>query len=236
MVEIALYADQGANPRKLARALRNWGFAVTLIKRPDLPQLTANSFDLLYLPGGWYRFSETLNEQIRDFVLTGGGCIGTCAGAYNVAGYIPVIPGRVLRANFRGRLYLEPQQGSHPILRGVVQRCTRHKDRRWEPIAATHLGGPLILPEDRDSIVASYDLEGELGALVAASVGNGRAVAIASHPELPLAPLPRMDSSRRTQKPLPQGDESLIVRNAVLWATKHRVPKPELAYPAKRNE
>jgi len=224
-MRIALHADKGANPRRLARVLRGWGFSVTLVQAEDLGRLNRAEFDLLYLPGGWYQFDRSINRAILSFVRAGGGCVGTCAGAYLVGGYIPVIPGRVLRANFRGRLYLEPQSGSHPILRGVVRRCTRHKERKWEPIAATHLGGPVILPKDPAHIVASYDWEGELGAIVAAQVGAGRAVAIASHPELPLAKLPASDSTRKSGAPLRQGEESLMVRNAVLWAMKKRVPR-----------
>jgi glutamine amidotransferase-like uncharacterized protein len=224
-VKIALYAGHGTHPRLLARALRGWGFPVTLVRDEDIEELGRSDFGLLYLPGGWYQFGQKANQAILDFVREGGGCVGSCAGAYLVAGTIPVIPGRVLRSNVRGRLYLEPQAGNHPILRGIVRKCLRHKGRRWEPIAVTHQGGPMMFPADPSHIVASYDWEGEVGAVVAAPVGRGRAVAISSHPELPLASLPRSDPARKGGQPLRQGDQRLLVRNAVLWALKRRVPK-----------
>ena len=222
-IHIGIYSDEGANSTKLARTLKNWGFAVSPLKQRDLTAKVLRDFDLLYLPGGWYQFDDSANEAIISYVAQGGGCIGSCAGSYLVAGRIPLIPGRVLRSTFRGRLYLEPQQGDHPILKGVVHPCARHHERQWEQIAVTHLGGPFIFPDNPAHIVASYDTEGEIGAIVAASVGKGRAVAIASHPELAVAALPVSDSSnlRRTHKLslLPQGNAKLIVRNAVLWAT-----------------
>jgi glutamine amidotransferase-like uncharacterized protein len=231
MLRVAMYAGKGTNPNRLARALRGWGFDVTRIDEDALTRSGLKRFDVLYLPGGWYRFGAEANAAVLHFVKAGGGCVGSCAGAYLVGGYIPIIPGRVLRANFRGRLYLEPQRGSHPILRGVVRRCTRHQDRRWEPIAVTHLGGPMILPRDKKAVVASYDVEGEIGAIVAAEVGRGRAVAVASHPELRLVPLPAGEGRRRRRRPLLQGHAAHLVRNAVLWAARRRVPRTPKAQP-----
>lgn len=223
-VRVGMYAGGGTNPARLTRCLRGFGFAVRALSTEVIAALTCGDCDVLYLPGGWYFFPDSAKAAIISFVRRGGGCVGTCAGAYNVAGFIPVIPGRVLRGNFRGRLYLEPQRGEHPILRGVVQPCTRHKQRQWEPIAVTHIGGPFMLPEDRRAIVASFDIEGELGALLAASVGKGRAVALASHPEMPLAQVPARDPVRQSRAPLPQGDVTLLIRNAVLWAARRPVP------------
>jgi len=221
---IAMFGSGKANFAPLAQLLERHGFPITVF---DVAKLEADAewaADVLYLPGGWYRFEDSLNRRIVDYVRQGGGCVGTCAGSYLVAGYIPIIPGRVLRANIRGRVYLEPQQGDHPILDGVVHRCTRHNERKWEQIAVTHLGGPLIFPEDRSNIIASYDTEGEIGAIVAADIGKGRAVALASHPELPLADLPAADTARQHDKARDmQGDESRIVLNAVLWAARQTV-------------
>lgn len=222
-IEVAMFSGEGTNPSPLTRCLRGFGLEVREVGLPELGALRPGT-DVLYLPGGWYFFKQDKKDAIIAFVRAGGGCVGTCAGSYNVAGHIPVIPGRVLRCNMRGRLYLEPQQGEHPILRGVVRPCTRHKDRKWEPIAVTHLGGPLMLPDDKGAIVASYDLEGGIGAILAAEIGAGRAAALASHPEHPLAELPPGDTVRNDPAPLPQGDATLLVRNAVFWAAGKEVP------------
>ena len=224
-VRVAMYSGEGTDPDPLVRALVGWGFQVRKIGPDDLRGLRRDAFDVLYFPGGWYRLEDDVNAAVLRYVQEGGGCVGTCAGAYVVAGHIPIIPGRVLRSNMRGRLYLEPQQGDHPILRGAVQPCRRHSGRKWEPIAVTHLGGPLILPDDKSAIIASYDFEGEVGAIVAARIGKGRAVALASHPELRLAALPGDDPVRKGPETLLQGDEMLIVRNAVLWAAGVEVPQ-----------
>jgi hypothetical protein len=218
---IGMYSAKGANPAPLRAVLVEWGFPVNDIAAADLPQLAEAGIDVLYLPGGWYFFTDIRREAIRQFVRAGGGCVGTCAGSYRMVDGLGLITGRVLRMNMRGRLYLEPQDGQHDILAGVVQRCTRHDQRRWEPIAVTQLGGPVILPEDRTGVIASYDVEGELGAIVVADFGDGRAVVIASHPERPLVASPYDDADAPAPPPC-QGDERLIVRNAVLWATKRK--------------
>lgn len=219
-IRIAMYAGNGANPPRLIQSLRRFGFSVWKIQKERLADLAGDGFDGLYLPGGWYQFDQPGKQAIKRFVRNGGACVGTCAGAYNVCGSIPVIPGKVLNCDMRGRLYLEPQQGNHPILRGVVRRCTRHNERDWEPIAVAHMGGPIILPRDKTSIVASYDTQGSLGAIVAADVGKGRAVALASHPEHPLRNLPPNDARSLKKGPLLQGDARLLIRNAVLWAVR----------------
>jgi hypothetical protein len=223
-VRVGMYVGEGTDPAPLVKALRQFGFPVRELKLEDINALSCETCDVLYLPGGWYFFEQPAKDAMIAFVKGGGGCVGTCAGAYNVAGHIPIIPGRVLRENIRGRIYIEPQQGEHPILKGAVQPCTRHSGRKWEPVAMTHLGGPMLLPEDKKTIVAAYDFEGEIGNILAAEIGSGRAVALASHPELRMAALPADDPARPETKPLPQGDASLILRNAVLWAAKKEVP------------
>lgn len=103
----------------------------------------------------------------------------------------------------------------------MVKLCTRHQDRpHGEAIAVTQLGRPFILPEDKSQIILSYDVEGEIGALGAAEVGQGRVVAIASHPEAALVDLPSFDALdpvKHSAQNLPQGDARLLMKNAVLW-------------------
>jgi glutamine amidotransferase-like uncharacterized protein len=224
LISVRVYHGNGADPEHIEAALCGFGFAVAPIFDDEMRRLTPVTMQVLYLPGGWYQFGQSVNSAITNYVRQGGGIVGTCAGSYLVGSKIGLFPSRTLRANFRGRLYLEPRQKNHPILNGVVQPCTRHANRPYgEPIAVTHLGGPLIFPEDKSQIVLSYDFEGEAGALVAAEVGQGRAVAIASHPELPLAELPTADMLDRAlhgERNLPQGDARLLMKNAVTWAAR----------------
>lgn len=224
MLRIRLFHGEGATPESIEAALSSFGFDVSAIGIGNLAELSSDETEVLYLPGGWYRFDSKINSAIGRFVRGGGACVGTCAGSYLVAGDLNLIPSRVLRPNIRGRVYLEPQQCTHPILRGVVQPCRRHHHRpHGEPLAMTHLGGPFLLPEDKDSVVLSYDFEGEIGALLAAEVGEGRAVAIASHPELDVSALPSgdtVDRAAHSVDKLPQGDVRLLMRNAVLWAAR----------------
>lgn len=227
-MKISVYHDQGSNPPRIIAALHSFGWETVAIERAELANLSPDDTQVLYLPGGWYQFDEVTYRALRRFVSEGGGCVGTCAGAYLVGGASGLIPGRVLRPNIRGRVYIEPRQGEHPILRDVVRPCTRHDKRpHGEQIAVTHLGGPFLLPEDKSAIIASFDFEGEIGAIAAAPLGKGRAVAIAPHPELPLADLAAADVLDRvthSEANLPQGNAALLVRNAVLWAAGQDIP------------
>lgn len=215
---IAFFASKFCNPEFLDTALGDAGFAVTLSDLDALASLDRGDFDVLYLPGGWYTFAPPVVERIQRFVASGGGCVGSCCGAYVIIDNLKLIPGRTQRVSFRGRLAIEPQQGTHPILRDIAMPCTRHPDRVWEPVAMTHLGGPLMHPEDPATILASYDFEGEIGALLAADFGKGRVVAIASHPEMDLCPLPPGDPANAGTGKLPQGDAHQIIARAVRWA------------------
>jgi hypothetical protein len=216
MPTVHLLADSGCNPVQLQRFTQSLGYEVRLIERPALLKLSHSGAAMVLFPGGWYSLNQEQKQATVEFVRGGGGCVGVCAGAYQVAGYIPLIPGRVLRCGFRGRVYLEPVRGDHPVLCEVARPCTRHQDRRWEPVPVTHMGGPFMFPEDRGAVVATYDTEGELPALLAAEVGAGRAVAIASHPECREAPLPPEDPFIS----YPHGDPRLILANALRWVMK----------------
>jgi len=217
-LRVAFFSSKFCNPEFLDTALSDAGFAVTPCDLEALAALDRRDFDVLYLPGGWYTFAPPLVERIRAFVTAGGGCVGSCCGAYVIIDNLKLIGGRTRRVSFRGRLSIEPQQGEHPILRDIAMPCTRHPDRTWEPVAMTHLGGPLMYPDDPTTILASYDFEGEIGALLATGLGKGRVVAIASHPEMPLCPLPPGDPANAGSGKLPQGDAHQIIAQAVRWA------------------
>jgi len=234
-VKVGMYHGSGANHQAMFYYLGKWGFDVQLVGKDQLTNLPAAGIDVLFLSGGWYRFDETIYAALRAFVDEGGGVVSSCAGAYLVAGDSGIIPGRVHNNNIRGRVYMEPQQGEHPILKHVVRPCTRHNKRKFESIAMTHHGGPMIFPQDRSHIILSFDIEGEVGSLVAADRGKGRAVAIAPHPEYPLAALPEADVKRLNDRPYDQqGQEWQIIRNAVLWAARREqeIPSEPATTPA----
>jgi hypothetical protein len=231
-LDIRIYTGKGCNPQRIADFLALLGHKLTPISHGELTSLPDSGASLLMFPGGWYPIGKDEGAAIRKYVDQGGGCVGICAGSYQVGGYIPVIPGRVLRSNFRGRAYLEPKQGDHPVLQGVARRCTRHRDREWEQVPVTQLGGPLMLPEDRSWTIASFDFEGEVSALSAAELGRGRAVAISSHPELAMADVPSADTLGPwpTPEKATFGDRRAILANAVRWAAGQSVdPEGDLA-------
>jgi|GEM_PF-1377813 hypothetical protein len=221
-VRVGMYHGPGANHQAMFHYLGVWGFDPKLVSKDQLLSLDQLNIDVLFLPGGWYHFTEEIYAALRAFVEAGGGVVGSCAGSYLVAGDSGLIPARVLNNNIRGRVYMEPQNGTHPILKHVVFPCKRHNQRQWERIAMTQHGGPMIMLQDRSHQVLSYDTGGEITSLAAADRGKGRAVAIAPHPEYPLAALPAADTTRDKDRPYDQqGQEWQIVRNAVLWAA-HR--------------
>ncbi len=229
--------DRNANILRFIRCLTFWGMRFSPVWRDELESLPASGIDVLLLPGGWYGIGRVPGQDqyvvsataadkrqgaaVRRFVRNGGGLVGVCAGAFNVV-WLGLIDADISRTSGAGIHSLEMVQASHPLLKGVARRAVGRKDRRWQAVPVMRISGPVFFPKDSQTLIASYDWEQRLGAVLAADADRGRAVAVSPHPErtehdsglceVPLAPLMPV---------------AVLLRNALLWAAHREVPAPK---------
>ncbi len=236
--KIGLYInDPQADILPIVRALRAWNLRFEALWRADLRRLKPGDVDVLLLHGGWYGLDRepgmdqhgpqqrgpehrALAAAVRGFVMTGGGIVGLCCGAYNVI-WMDLIEADISRTSGVGPHALETVDGRHPIVKGVVERAVGRRDRAWLPLPVMRIGGPVMFPKHREHMLMSYDWEGRLGAVLAAPCGRGRAVAISPHPERLIG---ETETGALQTGPLPRC--ALLLRNALLWsAGADRLPK-----------
>ena len=205
---VALFSGEGSDVSRFPTLLEMWNFPFRKVKEEHLQRITVESFDVLCLPPGYYQFKESINDAITHFVHDGGGCVGACCGAWNIACSISLIPCTYNQIFMEGKVLLHPKRSDHPILRDHVK--PKPGDGGWEWLPMTHVNGALFVPEDQDSVLATFDEKGEFAAILASEVGSGRVVAISSHAEIDI------------QVGECVVDNSPILRDAFLWAANLR--------------
>ena len=228
-LRVGLYVnDPKASVLRLVRCLRNWAMDFTTIWRQELKALAPGDVDVLLLHGGWYGIDRVPGQEqyekrekpengpmadaVRGFVASGGGIVGVCAGAFNVV-WLGLIEADISRTQGCGMHALETVDETHPIVHGVVERAAGRKDRKWNALPVIRINGPIFFPKRREQMVMSYDWERRLGAILAASYGRGRAVAISPHPEF--------QETEVEGGPVLDGEPmraALLLRNALLWS------------------
>jgi len=168
------------------------GMETTLVDAKAIRSGALDGMDLLIMPGGRsWNMSSALGEEgaqrVQEFIRSGGGYIGTCAGSFlGLPFALREGAGRadmVVRFNERAK-----------ALAGITKKTQR----------VTYVGGPIFLPSepvpDSDvEVIATYDsnintwtdkplptMAGQ-GAMVAGRVGRGRVFVSTVHPEDDLA-------------------------------------------------
>jgi glutamine amidotransferase-like uncharacterized protein len=204
-VRVAIHDDHPAaskGPTNLLRFLdANHGFSSKRITSAEIRRGDLSGFDVLIMPGGsGSKQAERLEKegcrQIREFVRSGGGYVGICAGSYLASSHydwsLGLINARVWdRANWArgggevairmtdaGRQFLG-QDGSVPV----------HYNQ-----------GPLLVPDDESDlpgyeVLATFETGvGEKGAqkesmtgthaIIRSIYGQGRVICFSPHPEV----------------------------------------------------
>jgi hypothetical protein len=227
-LRVGLYLhNPQANILKFVRCLRDWEMSFTSLYRDELKDLKPGAVDVLLLHGGWYGIDRVpgqnqhdkqelpehrpMADAVRRFVRAGGGIVGVCCGAYNVV-WLGLIAADISRAHGVGMHSLEVVNEKHPIVRGVIERAKGRKDRKWLALPVIRVSGPIFFPRDPKQMVMSYDWEQRLGAILAGSYGNGRAVAISPHPE---ATEHELDTDVLREPPMKAAG---LLKNALYWS------------------
>lgn len=190
---------------RVMEILRRYGMPVAGITPEEIWDGKLDGLDLLIVPGGLSTGqAKALRDEgcrrIENFVGSGGGYLGICAGAYLAArGYNPdtsriqLVNAEIpdIAHSYRGvaDLWVSITQGAHPIVQGFSGKLRVHYEN-----------GPILVPGTSESLpafqmLAKYrsdlhqtnapaGLMPGSAALTASSYGSGRCVLFSFHPEL----------------------------------------------------
>ena len=161
--------------------LQHFEYPFLTLDRAYLRRLDPGDVDVLLFPGGWYFFKEPTARRIRAFVRDGGGYVGICCGQINAV-KLGLLPAKLFSMHGIGPTWIEPVDGEHPVLRGVVKPCDKPW-RKYERIDMLRYNGWPMLLQEGAHMIAAYDMDKELAAIASAEYGKGRVVAFSPHPE-----------------------------------------------------
>jgi len=194
--EAFLAADSGA-----ANALRRGGFAFDTLSTADVRKGALSRYDAAVFPGGFgYMPDRRTADRIREFVASGGGLLGICAGAFLPLRDSCGVKGACLGmldasyAYFRERgLSLAAINPDDPVAQGVEASSRAPVHALYTPCRAArkhtvHVSvmrgnGPLIIPGPRARVIGWYEGSERYAAFVRGCFGKGRIVVFSAHPD-----------------------------------------------------
>lgn len=197
-----------ANSKKLAP-----GYTFTYGTSTKINQATLTGYDVLVMPGGSagydYLHSKDINgTAIKNFVKSGKGYLGICAGAYSAAyrvygyyyGWGIASHVRTTHPNHEGELTVKFTSKGEQVLKTTGT------------VTMSHYNGPAMYVSSPAVTFATYaddiiDSKG-MAAIVGDYYGKGRVVLSGPHPEL-YPQLPK------------------VVANMVIWAANKTKPDPK---------
>lgn len=201
-LRIGVYVDEGAGPQQLLSVLQaDEGISIVRLRAEDIRSGKLEGLDLVIHPGGsgggqGRHLGEDGREAIREFVRSGGGFIGICAGAYlATADYSWSL--HILDAKVIDRQHWNRGKGTVEI--SLSDEGRRLFGVEQEQVAIHYAQGPLLAPGDRPEIedfesLATYETEivkngaspGVMKgttAIACGKFGNGRVLCFSPHPE-----------------------------------------------------
>ena len=179
-------------------------------------------------PGGFgYFLDKTLSKRLRDFVRSGGGFMGFCAGAFlplrdscgaKGAG-LGMLDATYCHFREKGLCHVDIN-ARDPIAKGVVSSTKtpvyalykRPATARRHNIHVCMLrgNGPLMLAAGKTRVVGYYDGSEPYAAIVRGLYGKGRIVAFSAHPEVCM-------EAARMASDADAVECTKLVKNAVLY-------------------
>jgi glutamine amidotransferase-like uncharacterized protein len=228
IVRVAICDDTEETEKRQANLLRILttaaGFAARPITSEQIRQGELSEFDVLIMPGGSgskqaERLQEAGRDRIREFVRSGGGYVGICAGSYLASSHYSWSLG-LINARVWDRAHWARGDGTVSI---------RMTDAGWQllgrggSIPVQYNQGPLLVPDDESDlpgyeILATFETEvaskgaqpGSMTgthAIIRSMFGQGRVICFSPHPEA-------------------AGGPNGIVAYGVLWAGQGQQGRP----------
>ncbi|MGQ9459778.1 MAG: BPL-N domain-containing protein [Candidatus Bathyarchaeaceae archaeon] len=200
--QVAIYNDSGAWADSVI-PFKNFtkykGLTWKYVTASDINNglITYPTYKVLYMPGGYAAdyntaISNNGDQNIRNFVSSGGGYIGICAGAYFACDKI----------TWEGRSYdytldlfngmgigsiPEIMAWDYAIMTNLTMNLN-HPINQYEPSRErmAYYGGPYFVPNAGVTVdtVATYDKKNNERAAITFSYGSGRVFLIGTHPEI----------------------------------------------------
>ncbi|MBS0585470.1 MAG: hypothetical protein JSR76_04120 [Verrucomicrobia bacterium] len=202
-----IYGGPGASLQSISQtiaSLKNF-FPIDKIKKLSPKQLLEASWEkdaaLFVLPGGLdLPYAKILKgarlEKIRSYVEEGGLYIGICAGAYYSSAFVDFAKGEPLEIQEARKLAFFKGTAKGPILAPWVPqseegaRCARilWGDNKGFPkgkeFFVYYNGGSYFVEAEKSpgiEVLAYYDLKAPFPAIIACSIGKGRAILSGVH-------------------------------------------------------
>lgn len=230
-IRVALYDADGTSDRavrNLDRVLQSQSpFVLHHVGAADLLTRTLSQFDAVIFPGGsGSKEAAAIGQQgrraVRNFVESGGGYVGICAGAYLATAKYDWSLALVNANTFTGKRDIPGVgvksmwfRGSGNVDMELTDEGRRVLGAVPSPVQVRYVNGPILSPADKGDLpeylplatfvteISKYEPQKgtmvDTPAIVAAQFGRGRAIAISPHPEA----TPGLES---------------LVRRAVAWA------------------
>lgn len=195
-------ADPAKGPKNLMRILSaENGFAATRITSQEIREGGLAGYDVLIMPGGSgskqaERLEKAGREKIREFVKSGGGYVGICAGSYLASSHYDWSLG-LINARVWDRAHWD---------RGGGEVCLRMTDPGMDllglggSVPVHYNQGPLLVPDDESDlpgyqVLATFETEvatkgaqpGSMTgthAIIRSTFGQGRVICYSPHPEV----------------------------------------------------
>lgn len=195
-------AEPAKGPKNLLRILtEDAGFVATRVTSQQIREDGLTGFDVLIMPGGSgskqaERLEQGGRERIREFVRSGGGYVGICAGSYLASSHYDWSLG-LINARVWDRAHWD---------RGGGEVCLRMSDPGAEllglggSVPVHYNQGPLLVPDDESDlpgyqVLATFETEvatkgaqpGSMTgthAIIRSTFGKGRVICYSPHPEV----------------------------------------------------
>jgi len=184
--KVALYSGRGGELFfDLELALKRLKIPYAKIKEREIWEDKLSSYSSLIFPGGVTvilvsSLSERGLKKIRNFVHSGGGYLGICAGAY-IAPSLVEVPGR---PEGLGIINLQNKRERGSGLKLIRISCQHPVTKGYQgEVKIYYQNGPLIVPGKDVEVLARYKEEGDYAAIVASRYGQGKVVIFSPHPE-----------------------------------------------------
>lgn len=205
LTKIAVFDDNSVSRSrtKLLESLaRNPEFAVTKVTAEEIRASELPKFQLLIVPGGSSSYQGNVlgadgREKVKEFVKSGGGYVGICAGAYlatcDYKWSLHILNAKVVDKEHWARGIADLNVALPDAGKNLLVQSQSRVNLRYHQ-------GPLLAPANNDNLPPYVELAtfaGEVAkngapegvmigksAIVAADFGKGRVLCFSPHPEL----------------------------------------------------